>query len=441
MTQDAEQSEGQVQPDGQPTEEAAAGGRKRRQRAAPRFRPELMDELLADYEKPSDLLGEGGLLRELTQALVERALGAEMNYHLGYAKGEGKAQKRQNTRNGSSPKRVLTDNGPLALAIPRDREGSFEPVLVPKGARRLEGFDERVLALYARGMTVREIQAFLREQYGANISPDLISSVTDNVTDEVQRWQSRPLEPLYPLVVFDALFVSIRDEGSVSKKAVYLALGYRPDGVREILGIWVEQSEGARFWLKVMNELHNRGLQDIFIAVVDGLKGFPDAINQLFPRTRVQSCIVHLLRNSLNQVGWAERKQVALELKQIYQAPSAAAAEQQLQAFTQGVWGKKYPGIELLWKRQWQEVIPFLDFPAEVRRIIYTTNALESVNSQLRKIIRHRGQFPNDEAAVKLIYLALRNITAKWTKPPHEWRAAMGQFALMYGERLLAHPL
>lgn len=436
MTQ--ETGEHQQQGD-QPPEQAPAGVRKRRQRAEPRFRPELVDELLATYEKPSDLLGEGGLLRELTQALVERALGAEMNYHLGYAKGEGKAQKRQNTRNGSSPKKVLTDNGPLALAIPRDRDGSFEPVLVPKGARRLDGFDERVLALYARGMTVREIQGFLREQYGAEVSPDLISTVTDSVNDEVQRWQSRPLEPLYPLVVFDALFVSIRDEGSVRKKAVYLALGYRVDGVREMLGIWVEQSEGARFWLKVLNELSNRGLQDIFIAVVDGLKGFPDAINQLFPRTTVQGCIVHLLRNSLAQVGWAERKQVAQELKQIYQAPTAESAELQLQAFAQGVWGQKYPGIELLWKRQWQEVIPFLSFPAEVRRIIYTTNALESVNSQLRKIIRHRGQFPNDEAAVKLIYLALRNITAKWTRPPHAWRAAMGQFVLLYGERLYAH--
>jgi putative transposase len=438
MTDTVEVLSGQDGQDGQGGE-TLEGRRKRRATAEPRFRPELVDELLAGYEKPSDLLGEGGVLKELTKALVERALGAELSRHLGYAKGEGKERRRQNTRNGASGKRVLTDNGALDLTIPRDREGSFEPVLVPKGARRLDGFDERVLALYARGMTVREIQAFLAEQYGTEVSPDLISSVTDGVLDEVQQWQMRPLEALYPLVVFDALFVSIRDEGQVRKKAVYLALGYRTDGGREILGLWIEQTEGARFWLKVMNELSNRGVRDIFIAVVDGLKGFPEAITQVFPYTAVQSCVVHLMRNSLAYVTWTDRKTVARELKGIYNAANADEARQRLDGFAQSAWGRKYPGIALLWQRQWQAVIPFLAYPQEVRRIIYTTNALESVHSRLRKIIRHRGHFPNDEAATKLIYLALRNITATWTRPPKEWRAAMGQFAILYGERLHAY--
>lgn len=413
---------------------------KRRAAAETRFRPEVLDELMSSYQKPSDLLGKGGVLEELTKALLERALGAELSHHLGYEKGTGREEKRGNTRNGGSRKRIITDNGPVELTIPRDREGSFAPQIVPKGERRLEGFDERVLALYARGMTVREIQAFLREQYGVDVSPDLISSVTDSVLEEVERRQSRPLEALYPLVFFDALFVSIRDEGLVRKKAVYLALGVRKDGTREILGLWIEQTEGARFWLRVMNELHSRGVRDFFIAVVDGLRGFPDAINALFPQTQVQTCVVHLVRNSLAYVSWKEYKAVAHALKAIYQAENADAAQLRLEAFAQGEWGRKYPTIAALWRRQWQEVIPFLAYPAEVRRIIYTTNALESVHSRLRKIIKTRGHFPNDEAATKLLYLALRNITAKWTKPPMAWRAAMNQFAILYGERLHAHP-
>jgi transposase-like protein len=448
MTETNEVANGHAMQDGQDGQDepasqdvqAPAGRRKRQAAYAPRFRPELMDELLAGYEKPSDLLGEGGVLKELTKALLERALGAELSHHLGYEKGTGKEQKRENTRNGLSRKRVITDNGVVELAIPRDREGSFEPQIVPKGERRLAGFDERVLALYARGLTVREIQAFVREQYGVDVSPDLISSVTDSVLDEVQQWQNRPLAALYPLVFFDALFVSIRDEGLVRKKAVYLALGVRTDGTREILGVWIEQTEGARFWLRVMNELLGRGVRDIFIAVVDGLRGFPEAINTVFPQTQVQTCIVHLIRNSLAYVAWKEYKAVSHALKAIYQAENADAAQRQLEAFAQGEWGGKYPTIAALWRRRWQEVIPFLAFPAEVRRMIYTTNALESVHSRLRKVIKTRGHFPNDEAATKLLYLALRNITAKWTKPPMAWRAAMNQFAILYGERLHAYP-
>lgn len=415
-------------------------GRKRQAAATPRFREALLDELIAGYERPEDLLGEGGVLKELTKALLERALGAELTYHLGYAKGEGKAARRENTRNGGSRKRIITDNGTMDLAIPRDREGSFAPQIVPKGKRRLTGFDERILALYARGMTVREIQAFVLEQYGVEASPDLITVVTDSVLEEVREWQNRPLAAIYPLVFFDALFVSIRDEGIVRKKAVYLALAVRKDGTREILGLWIEQTEGARFWLRVMNDLHARGVQDILIAVVDGLKGFPDVINAVFPQAQVQTCVVHLMRNSLEYVHHKERKEVAAELKGIYKAENADVALQRLEAFEASDLGQKYSPIGKLWRRQWEAVIPFMAYPTEVRRIIYTTNALESVHSRLRKIIKTRGHFPNDEAATKLIYLALRNITAKWTKPPVAWRAAMNQFAILYGDRLNAYP-
>jgi transposase-like protein len=436
MTETSEVPNGQ----GVQTQREPVQGRKRRAPATPRFRPEVLDELIAGYEKPADLLGEGGVLKELTKALLERALRAELSYHLGYTKGEGKAAKRENTRNGGSRKRIITDNGSMDLAIPRDREGSFEPHIVPKGKRRLTGFDQRILALYARGMTVREIQAFVLEQYGVEVSPDLITVVTDSVLEEVREWQTRPLAAIYPLVFFDALFVSIRDEGIVRKKAVYLALGVRKDGTRAILGLWIEQTEGARFWLRVMNDLHVRGVQDILIAVVDGLKGFPEVINTVFPQAQVQTCVVHLLRNSLAYVGYKDYKAVAAELKSIYKAENADVALQRLEVFETGPWGQKYSPIAKLWRRQWQAVIPFMTYPAAVRRMIYTTNALESVHSRLRKIIKTRGHFPNDEAATKLLYLALRNITAKWTKPPMAWREAMNQFAILYGERLDAYP-
>jgi transposase-like protein len=401
----------------------------------PKFSEETLAELLAGYEKPEDLLGKGGILEQLTKALVERALGAELSHHLGYAKGEGRQQKRENQRNGFSKKRVLTDVGEMELAIPRDREGSFEPQLVPKNERRLSGFDERIIAMYARGMTVREIQAFLEEQYGVEVSPDLISSVTDAVLEEVKEWQVRPLEPMYPVVFFDALRVKIRDEGTVKNKAVYLALAIRTDGIKEILGLWIEQTEGAKFWLRVMTELRNRGVQDILIAVVDGLKGFPDAITAVFPQTQVQTCIVHLLRNSLEFVTWKDYKHVTRELRQIYRAENADAAKERLEEFADGEWGRKYPTIAPLWRRHWEQVIPFLTYPVEMRRSIYTTNALESVHMRLRKIIKSRGHFPNDEAAAKLLYLALRNISQKWSMPPRDWKLAMSQFAILFEDR------
>jgi transposase-like protein len=400
-----------------------------------RFSEETLAELLSGYEKPEDLLGKGGLLEQLTQALVERALGAELEHHLGYSKGEGRQQKRGNQRNGYSKKRVLTDVGEMALAIPRDREGSFEPQLVGKYERRLRGFDERIIAMYARGMTVREIQGFLEDQYGVEVSPDLVSTVTDAVLEEVKEWQVRPLEPMYPVVIFDALRVKIRDEGTVKNKAVYLALAIRTDGVKEILGLWIEQTEGAKFWLRVMTELRNRGVQDILIAVVDGLKGFPDAITAVFPQTQVQTCIVHLLRNSLEFVSWKDYKSVTQALREVYRAENADTARQRLEEFAESDWGRKYPTIAPLWRRHWEQVIPFLTYPLEMRRAIYTTNALESVHMRLRKIIKSRGHFPNDEAAAKLLYLALRNISQKWTMPPRDWKLAMSQFAILFEDR------
>lgn len=403
-----------------------------------RFREEVLAELLAGYEKPEDLIGKGGLLEQLTKALVERALGAELSHHLGYAKGEGRAAKRSNLRNGSSKKRVLLEDGAVEIAVPRDRAGSFAPQLVPKGERRLAGFDERVIGLYARGMTVREIQAFVQEQYGVEVSPDLISEVTDAVMAEVKEWQNRPLERLYPVVIFDALRVKIRDEGQVKNKAVYLALGMRIDGGREILGLWIEQTEGAKFWLRVMTELKNRGVEDILLAVVDGLKGFPEAITAVFAQTEVQHCIVHLLRNSLEFVAWKDYDAVITALKQIYRAETAEVAAERLEEFAASEWGQKYPTIAPLWRRHWTHVIPFLAYPQEVRKVIYTTNALESVHMRLRKIIKSRGHFPNDEAALKLLYLVLRNITKTWTMPPREWKSAMNHFAILFGERLAA---
>lgn len=398
-------------------------------------RDELLDELLSGYESPEDLIGQDGILAQLKKALIERALGAEMTAHLGYERGDSKPEGVNNQRNGATAKTVQTEDGPVQIVVPRDRENTFEPLLVKKHQRRLNGFDMRVLGLYARGMTVREIQGWLKEQYGAEVSPDLISSITDAVVDEIKEWQNRALERMYPVVFFDALRVKIRDEGHVKNKAVYLALGILPDGTKDILGLWIEQSEGAKFWLKVMTELKNRGVADILIAVVDGLKGFPDAITAVFPDTQVQTCIVHLIRGSLDYCSWHDRKKVAAELKAIYQAPSAEAAQQALDDFAGSAWGRKYPNIAPMWRRAWEHVIPFLAYPPEVRRVIYTTNALESVNMQLRKIIKNRGHFPSDEAAFKLLYLAIRNIVKDWTKPPVQWRSAMNQFAIVFGDR------
>lgn len=369
------------------------------------------------------------------KALIERALGGELSHHLGYPPGAPKPDSESNQRNGSSAKTVLTEEGPLRLNIPRDRDGSFEPTLIPKHERRFTGFDDKVIAMYARGMTMREIQGFLLESYGVEVSPEFISRVTDAVMSEVVAWQSRALEPMSPVVFFDALRVKIREDAVVRNKAIYLALAVRPDGTREILGLWIEGTEGAKFWMKVFNDLKARGVEDILIAVTDGLKGMAEALAAVYPATTLQTCIVHLIRNSLDYANWKERKPLAAAIKPIYKAPSAEAAEAELAAFEAGPWGRKFPTVVASWRRAWSQVIPFFAFPPSIRKVIYTTNAIESVNAQLRKIIKTRGHFPSDEAASKLIWLALRNITADRTRSAHDWKLAMNQFAILYEER------
>jgi putative transposase len=369
------------------------------------------------------------------RALIEASLNAELSHHLGYQPGAEPAEPTSNHRNGSTAKTVLTGDGKLRIETPRDREGSFEPLLVPKHVRRFTGFDDKIVALYARGMTVREIQGFLLETYATEVSPDFISTVTDGVLAEVTAWQSRPLEPVYPVVFFDALRVKIREDAVVRNKAVYLALGVRRDGTREMLGIWIENTEGAKFWMKVFNDLKTRGVNDLLIAVTDGLTGIEPALGAVFPATTLQTCIVHLIRNSLDYAGWKDRKALAAALRPIYAAPSAEAAEAALDAFEAGEWGRKFPTVVSAWRRAWDRVIPFFAFPPAIRRVIYTTNAIESVNARLRKIIKTRGHFPSDEAASKLIWLALRNITADWANAAHYWKEAMNQFAILYAER------
>lgn len=359
-------------------------------------------------------------------------MNAEMDHHLS---GEPTAG---NSRNGYGRKTVLTDSGSLELSIPRDRQSSFDPQLLAKYQRRLPGFDEKIVSMYARGMSTREIVGHVQELYGIDVSPDLISAVTDAVLDEVAIWQSRPLEPVYPLVFFDALRVKIRDEGHVRNKAVHIALGVRGDGTKEILGLWIETNEGAKFWLRVMNELKNRGVEDILIAVVDGLKGFPEAINAVFAETTVQTCIVHLLRNSLDFASWKDRKDLARELKSIYGAIDDKVAEVALTTFEGGFWGRKFPAVAQIWRRAWQEVIPFFAFPRDVRRIIYTTNAIEALNSRLRRAVRARGHFPNDDAATKLLYLVLNRSEKEWKMPPREWAMAKSQFAILFADRFQA---
>jgi transposase-like protein len=389
-----------------------------------------LDRLLAGTDAAA-ALDQGGLLDSLKKALAERALGAEMDYHLGSDDQAG------NSRNGYGRKTVITDTGKIDIDVPRDRTGSFDPQLIAKYQRRFPGFDDKIISMYARGMSTREITGHLRELYAIDVSPDLISTVTDAILDEVAAWQQRPLDPAYPLVFFDAIRVKIRDEGMVRNKAIHIALGVRADGRKEVLGLWIEQNEGAKFWLRVMNELKNRGVDDIMLAVVDGLKGFPDAITAVFPDAVVQTCIVHLLRNSMDFVSWKDRKPLATALKSIYRAVDAKAAEEALTAFEASEWGMRYPAISQSWRRAWAEVIPFFAFPNEVRRIIYTTNAIEALNSKLRRAVRARGHFPSDEAATKLLYLILNRSEKEWKMPPREWTMAKAQFAVIFGERFI----
>ena len=387
----------------------------------------ILDQLLAGAD-PKTAFDPNGLLDGLKKALAERALNAEMDHHLS-------GEEAGNSRNGYGRKSVLTDTGKIELEVPRDRQASFDPQLIAKYQRRFPGFDDKIVSMYARGMSTREIVGHLRELYGVEVSPDLISAVTDAVLEEVAAWQARPLEAIYPLVFFDALRVKVRDEGLVRNKAVHIALGVRADGTKEVLGLWLEQNEGAKFWLKVMNELKNRGVEDVLIAVVDGLKGFPEAIAAVFPEATVQTCIVHLLRQSLAFVAYKDRKAVAAALRDIYRAVDATAGEAALTAFEEGPWGRKYPAIGQSWRRAWAEVVPFYAFPGDVRRLLYTTNAIEALNSKLRRAVRARGHFPTDEAAMKLLFLVLNRAEKEWRMPPREWAMAKAQFAVLFGER------
>lgn len=402
---------------------------------------EIVDELLKGAD-PKKVFSSEGLLDEIKKALAERILNAELDEHLQNEAAAGVAGNEPpapNHRNGYSKKTVITDTNQVELEIPRDRRGTFEPQLIAKYQRRFPGFDDKIISMYARGMSVRDIQGHLRELYGIEASPQLISTVTDAVLEEVNRWQARPLEALYAIVFFDALRVKMRDEGTVRNKAVYLAIGVDADGHKDVLGIWVEQTEGAKFWMRVMSEIKNRGVNDILIAVVDGLKGFPEAITAIFPQTQVQTCIVHLLRNSMDYASWKERKPIAMALKAVYRALDAEAAARALNDFEESPWGQKYPAIVAAWRRNWSEIIPFFAFPQDVRRMIYTTNAIESLNSTVRRSVRVRGHFPSEEAAIKLIWLQLREVVKNWKRPAREWHSAKAQFGLLFADRFEMH--
>ena len=398
-------------------------------------RDELLDDLMKNYKKPEDLIGENGLLKQLTKALVEKAMKVEMTEHLGYDKHDPAGKKNGNSRNGNSKKTIKGEFGNLEIAVPRDRNSTFEPVIVPKGETRFTGFDDKIISMYARGMTTRDIQAHLQEIYGVEVSPTLVSQVTDAITEEITLWQNRPLEEVYPILYLDAVRVKVRHNSTVINKAVYLAIGITWDGAKEVLGMWTAETEGAKFWLQVVTELKSRGVNDIFIACVDGLKGFPEAIEAVFPKAQVQLCIVHMVRNSLRFVSWKQRKEVAADLKAIYQAATVDQAEMHLTAFAKK-WDTSHPTIAKSWRNNWERIIPMFSYPPEIRKAIYTTNAIESLNMSLRKVTKNRGSFPNDEAMTKLLYLAMKNISKKWTLPIRDWKSAMNQFTILFEGRM-----
>jgi putative transposase len=397
--------------------------------------PELLDELLKEYKSPDDMFGTDGLLQQLTKALVERAMQAELTHHLGYEKNAVEGKNSGNSRNGSFPKTIKGKRGQVQIDVPRDRAGQFQPQIIKKGQTRFDGFDDKIISMYSRGMTVRDIQAHLKEIYGVEVSPDLISTVTDAVIDEVRAWQTRPLDSLYPILYLDALVVKVKDQGRVSNKAIYLAIGVNGSGLKEVLGMWASETEGAKFWLAIITELRNRGVKDLFIACVDGLKGFPEAIETVFPKTQVQLCLVHLMRNSLCYVSYKDRKAVAADLKAVYNSATCEEAAARLEEFA-GKWDHRYPLIGKSWRASWARITPMFGYPEEIRRAVYTTNAIESLNMSLRKVIKTRASFPNEEAAFKLLYLALKNIAKKWTMPIKDWSAAMNQFAIIFEGRV-----
>lgn len=399
------------------------------------IKEKILEELMEGYKDPEDMLGPDGILAQLKKKLIERALKGEMTHHLGYEKSSPEGNLSGNSRNGKFTKKIKDDNSEFSIDVPRDREGTYEPKMVPKGVRRFNGFDEKVISMYSRGMTTREIQGHLKELYTVDVSPSLISTVTNEVMEEVKEWQNRPLDPMYPIVFLDAIRVKIRDGGAVYNKAVYLAIAVNTDGLKEVLGIWVAKNEGAKFWLQIITDIKNRGVQDILIACVDGLKGFPDAIESVFPNTEIQLCIVHMLRNSLKYVSYKDKKVISKDLKEIYKADTLELAETGLENVKKN-WDTKYPMISKSWEKNWVNVIPFFQYTKEIRRVIYTTNAIESLNMSLRKVIKNRASFPNDDAAVKLLYLALRNIKKKWTMPIRDWGPAYNQLTIKFEGRM-----
>jgi len=402
-----------------------------------KINPDLINELLKDYEKPEDIIGKNGLIKQLTKAILERALDSELTEHLGYEKNALEGMNSGNSRNGKSSKTLKTDHGDMEITVPRDRTSEFEPQIVKKGQRRFTGFDGKILSMYARGMTVRDIQDHLLDIYDVDVSAELISTVTSGIMPLVKEWQNRPLDSVYPIVYFDAIRLKIRDEGRVINKAVYLAIGVGMDGIKDVLGIWLEKNEGAKFWLAVFTELKNRGMNDVLIACVDGLKGLPEAIESVFPQAEVQLCIVHMVRNSLKFVSYKDRKKIAADLKQIYRAATVEQAEAALEVFSD-TWNKRYPMISKSWLNNWERIIPFFDYSEDIRKVIYTTNSIESLNNSLRKVTKNKNSFPNDESVIKLLYMALQNIMKKWTMPIRNWSLAVHQFAIRFGERVPA---
>ena len=396
---------------------------------------ELLDDLMKNYKKPEDLIGENGLLKQLTKALVERAMKAEMTEHLGFEKHDPAGKKSGNSRNGNSKKTIKGEFGNMEIAVPRDRNATFDPVIVPKGETRFTGFDDKIISMYARGMTTRDIQGHLQELYGVEVSPTLVSQVTDAILEEITLWQNRPLEEVYPIIYLDAVRVKVRHNSTVINKAVYISIGVTWDGKKEVLGMWIAETEGAKFWLQVVTELKNRGVRDIFIACVDGLKGFPEAIEAVFPKTQVQLCIVHMVRHSLRYVSWKQRKEVAKDLKSVYQAPTIDQAETNLTAFAKK-WDTSHPTISKSWRNNWERIIPLFSYPPQIRKATYTTNAIESLNMSLRKVTKNRGSFPNDEAMMTLLYLAMKNLSKKWTLPLRDWKSAMNQFTILFEGRM-----
>lgn len=396
---------------------------------------ELLDILMKDYKKPEDLIGENGLLKQLTKRLLERAMQAEMTDHLGYDKHAPIGKNSGNSRNGTSKKTITGEFGNLDISVPRDRNSTFEPIIIPKGESRFTGFDDKIISMYARGMTTRDIQGHLQEIYGVDVSPTLISQVTDAISEEVKLWQNRPLDEVYPIVYLDAVRIKVRHDSRVINKAVYLCIGVNIHGIKEVLGMWTAENEGAKFWLQIVTELKNRGVKEIFIACVDGLKGFPEAIESVFPQTQVQLCIVHMVRHSLNYVSWKQRKEVADDLKTIYQAPTVDMAAENLETFA-AKWDASHPTIAKSWRNNWERIIPLFSYPPEIRKAIYTTNAIESLNMSLRKITKNRGHFPSDDAMFKLLYLALKNIAKKWTMPIRDWKSALNQFSIIFEGRM-----